>query len=96
MQSAPSEGPRDGPFNLTIGLYSPKDAILTGAWQPPLAGDLAIPAFLCHFVLRIQVFKIGRLIELIAASMRSISVVPSGAIRISAPSRPVNKRRDNP
>jgi hypothetical protein len=41
-------------------------------------------------------FQIGRLIELIAASMRSISVVPSGAMRTSVPSRPVDNRRDNP
>jgi hypothetical protein len=26
----------DGTFNLTIRLYSPKEAILNGAWQPPL------------------------------------------------------------
>jgi hypothetical protein len=25
----------DGTFNLTIRLYSPKEAILNGAWQPP-------------------------------------------------------------
>ena len=41
-------------------------------------------------------FQIGLLIELIAASMRSISVVPSGAMRTSAPSRPVDNRRDSP
>jgi hypothetical protein len=26
----------DGDFNLTIRLYSPKEAILNGTWQPPL------------------------------------------------------------
>ena len=29
----PSE---DGPFNLTIRLYSPKEAILNGSWHSPL------------------------------------------------------------
>ena len=40
--------------------------------------------------------QIGRLIELIAASMRSISVVPSGAMRTSVPSRPADNRSDSP
>jgi hypothetical protein len=26
----------DGPFNLTIGLYWPKQPILDGSWHPPV------------------------------------------------------------
>ena len=31
----------DGAFNLTIRLYSPKEAILNGAWQPPLVKHIS-------------------------------------------------------
>jgi hypothetical protein len=31
----------NGPFNLTIRLYSPKEAILNGSWQPPLVEHIS-------------------------------------------------------
>ena len=31
----------DGPFNLTIRLYSPKEAIVSGSWQPPVVEHIS-------------------------------------------------------